>query len=552
MPYLQRAVLKIDLVLSMDVMKTDYRKYTYSSHRRSGLTILLQAFATASSTLLFAGSALAWNPYNPENAPTPTPTPSPTPTATPTSTPVPPQVQPPTPYDPPPTTACLWSYVEVRRSTGGKNENIYQNPLVSPCVTQFLHNVVAQCRGDEDGGDDCSAEYILGNHFDDDYDDDTQIIAYSNVDCVTRRIASTFEFNAFRSCAAGYFATASPISLIFGPGDEVDGKLVFSKFPLNPKRTDGWYTWRASERAPLLVYDPSHSGSITSSAQLFGEWTFGGRQLASLWTNTSAQSNSASGKWQNGYEALGTLDKNRDGRISGDELTPLALWFDKNRDGISQPGEVRTLETAGVTALFYKPSRVNSSTGSIYADQGFERTVDGKTTSGISVDWFAKEADSEKEVLMAEIIARIASVKTPRGSNAESSAVPKDSKLTGVWHWKEKNAQTKGALMLFEKENGTVSGYSVIDAPFNSTYAKEFGHANSMIVMKLRGTTSKDSSGKLAVNFQVKMSDGGVTESLALLSNDGLTLTGKSVLKATADGRVIASTDYEWEAAQRN
>src|SRR5690606_41632977 len=55
--------------------------------------------------------------------------------------------------------------------------------------------------------------------------------------------------------------------------------------------------------------------------------------------------------------ALGTLDADGDGQISGEELKPLALWFDENRDGVSQAGEVRPVVEAGVTALFYQPDR---------------------------------------------------------------------------------------------------------------------------------------------------------------------------------------------------
>ena len=39
--------------------------------------------------------------------------------------------------------------------------------------------------------------------------------------------------------------------------------------------------------------------------------------------------------------SLALLDTNHDGKLSGKELDALALWFDKNRDGVSQPGEVK-------------------------------------------------------------------------------------------------------------------------------------------------------------------------------------------------------------------
>ena len=39
--------------------------------------------------------------------------------------------------------------------------------------------------------------------------------------------------------------------------------------------------------------------------------------------------------WDNGYEALQSLDDNQDGKLEGDELKGLAIWQDRNCDGIS-------------------------------------------------------------------------------------------------------------------------------------------------------------------------------------------------------------------------
>ena len=52
-------------------------------------------------------------------------------------------------------------------------------------------------------------------------------------------------------------------------------------------------------------------------------------------------------QWENGFEALGSLDTDRDGELRGSELDPLALWFDRDRDGVAQPGEVTSIVEAG-------------------------------------------------------------------------------------------------------------------------------------------------------------------------------------------------------------
>ncbi|MGZ5113050.1 MAG: hypothetical protein ACXWHC_12020 [Usitatibacter sp.] len=91
------------------------------------------------------------------------------------------------------------------------------------------------------------------------------------------------------------------------------------------------WTW-ISRDAGWLVYDPRHTGRVTSGLQLFGSVTF--------WMF-----------WQDGYAALAALDDNGDGVISGDELEGLAVWQDSNGNGISEPGEVKSLGELGIVAL---------------------------------------------------------------------------------------------------------------------------------------------------------------------------------------------------------
>ena len=91
------------------------------------------------------------------------------------------------------------------------------------------------------------------------------------------------------------------------------------------------WTW-ITPRAGWLVYDPDRKGTITSALQWFGSVTF--------WLF-----------WNNGYEALASLDDDRDGELKGRELRYLAVWHDADGDGISDPGEVRPLAHYGITSL---------------------------------------------------------------------------------------------------------------------------------------------------------------------------------------------------------
>jgi len=91
------------------------------------------------------------------------------------------------------------------------------------------------------------------------------------------------------------------------------------------------WSW-ISPSAGWLVHDPERSGSITSALQLFGSVTF--------WLF-----------WENGYHALRALDDDGNGELIGEELRDLAIWHDRDSDGISDPGEVGPVSAYGVLAL---------------------------------------------------------------------------------------------------------------------------------------------------------------------------------------------------------
>lgn len=81
-----------------------------------------------------------------------------------------------------------------------------------------------------------------------------------------------------------------------------------------------------------LVWDPDHTGRITSGQELFGS--------ASGWFF-----------FPDGYRVLDALDDDRDGRLRGAELEGIAVWFDRDSDGVSDPGEVTPVHELGIVAL---------------------------------------------------------------------------------------------------------------------------------------------------------------------------------------------------------
>lgn len=85
-------------------------------------------------------------------------------------------------------------------------------------------------------------------------------------------------------------------------------------------------------KSAFLVWDDEGTGRITSGRQLLGSvtwWMF----------------------WRNGYEALAALDDDGNGWLEGQELKGIAIWHDRNGNGVSETGEVLPLKALGITRI---------------------------------------------------------------------------------------------------------------------------------------------------------------------------------------------------------
>jgi hypothetical protein len=83
----------------------------------------------------------------------------------------------------------------------------------------------------------------------------------------------------------------------------------------------------------FLVIDRNGDGRITTGAE-----------LSFLGEKSGASTN---------FEGLATLDANKDGKITAADTRfgELKIWFDRNRDGVSDDGEVKSLADFGITEI---------------------------------------------------------------------------------------------------------------------------------------------------------------------------------------------------------
>jgi hypothetical protein len=140
------------------------------------------------------------------------------------------------------------------------------------------------------------------------------------------------------------------------------------RFDLDGDGSPSRWPWVKADTA-FLVWDPSKSGRVLSGRQLFGSVTW--------WI-----------PWSHGFQPLALLDDDGNGWLEGRELTGLALWQDRNSNGVSDPGEVRPLASACVTGLAVHPL---GTIGGVPAQPHGVRMADGRVLP--LYDWMPLRED---------------------------------------------------------------------------------------------------------------------------------------------------------------
>ena len=332
-------------------------------------------------------------------------------------------------------------------------------------------------------------------------------------------------FNSATHCvvstSSGQIAT--PVSLVWESMDDL--KFTVSNFALDPKAKGKWYIWKASAKTPLIVNDPKKTGKITSAEQIFSAHTFGKT-------------------WKSGFEALASLDADGDGKLSGDELADLSLWFDKNQNGKADKGEVVDIREAGVTELFYKTDGDDIKTAGLVASKGYTKQDGSNAVTGAAIDWFSVQYDTKKEA-QAALDLQVQALNT--------KGLGLGSEFEGIWLWRTlDHASAKG------EDAG--SGYLTF---INDGGSKINGFATNMIPLKpnadnlaiaietfgFTGNVVKNVTGRSRIQFTVE-AKGHPTNITAELSQDGKTMTGISRAEVVEKGQTKL-VHYTWRAEKQ-
>ncbi len=368
---------------------------------------------------------------------------------------------------------------------------------------------------------------------------------YYDSEC--RPISNPFGNDDMKECGRADFAILpliwilSPVSLQWDGVSGLENSLAYSQFPLSPHLKDKWYKWYASDKYPLLVFDPEHKGQINSAEQLFGNFTFGKY-------------------WIHGYAALASLDLNKDGKLQGDELKDLGLWFDSNQNGVSEPGEVKTAVEAGVTQIFVNFNRYDPKSSNLIADVGFLREENGKKIQGGSVDWFSMPY--ENKVSAGAFRDRQPremkpgwELTTPEEYLRQLHPSDVTKEVSGLWKWESDSPVVSGqkftGTLVFKDVDGVLEGRSI--GEFN--IPEGMGNKVKSVARSYWMTGQRKSSeGKeVVVEFDVLDTISHYnTHATAVLSPDGQSLKGESVVEAARDPKSgdILTMKYTWTAAR--
>ena len=215
-------------------------------------------------------------------------------------------------------------------------------------------------------------------------------------------------------------ATQSPLILdLDGDGVETINRTQGIRFD---HQADGFAenTGWAGRDDGLLVRDLNGDGSINNGRELFGNNT-----LLANGQNAA-----------NGFEALKALDSNADGSINSADAawTQLRVWRDADGDGVTDAGELLSLQDAGVQSI--NLSYTNRGFGITPDAQGNQHqqlgnyTTTGGQTRGMNDVWFDGNSwdtiDRRAPVAVSATIAALPNIQGPGNLGSLHQAMARD------------------------------------------------------------------------------------------------------------------------------
>jgi hypothetical protein len=371
---------------------------------------------------------------------------------------------------------------------------------------------------------------------------------YANSFQMDRNCRITVDVNESAICGESWVNHFdSPISINWASkrfADEIPSSVEFN---LNLKTPEKNSLWFASGDFPLLVYDPKHTGSIDSAIQLFGNWTFGGKDKFSLLMRTSVESwkREEMRPWSNGFEALATLDSDHNGLVDKSELASLALWFDRNRNAVSESGEVIPVSELDIESIAYQRATLDRGNNSVVVEGSVSIRPTGAAQARAldAIDWYGNEFTSvaaADEYLASRKMFDSLHAAISAAPDGDRTLKPSTSVMQGYWQWKindehlsQQSAQLGQPMGILGMQvlDGKIVGRSIVEGP---TGLSDGATATLMTVSPLFGTVKLQTGKPDEATFISRGVNGTYSRSSVQLASKD-TLVGQTKMLYTDD-----------------
>jgi len=217
----------------------------------------------------------------------------------------------------------------------------------------------------------------------------------------------------------------------------------------------------------ILVYDNNKDGKITGN-ELTNEHTLDGKTHA----------------YQSGWEKAKALgDKDNDGILRGDELKGFSVWIDKNGDGVTDKGELKSTNELGLYEINCNSGEVGrrkeiaSEKGS-YANV-YSGSYDSFGNNYGMTDTYISEASW---VMTGGMTGNTEVIEMKQPERTEKPAAPTVSKI-------QQTSETKGKLEIRDGTIYTPGGYKI-------TYEEVFGVEKGVCI---KGMSDESTKGKTTI-----------------------------------------------------
>jgi hypothetical protein len=183
------------------------------------------------------------------------------------------------------------------------------------------------------------------------------------------------------SCVISFGFNSPLVISLNGSKPEISERIIEFSYDGESRVRTYWIGNGAS--IGFIFADLNNNQIADDGTELFGPNFEGGKGLTEYVREEIAEKIKViEERYRDGYDAVSSFsDANGDGRISGEEIKGLKVWFDKNGNGVCELTEVQSLDSLGVTSLETRVGLVKAK--SWFGNNGFAKPWNERGYEGV-------------------------------------------------------------------------------------------------------------------------------------------------------------------------